>query len=52
VGGNKFFGFALRLTSVGAVLLPASLIRWNPKVLTAAALCWRVAGALFVLISL
>ena len=39
------------LTALGALLLPAAVRSWNPSLLMAAALCWRIAGVLFLLFS-
>jgi hypothetical protein len=39
------------LTALGALTLPVGLMKWNRKVLTFAAICWRIAGVLFVLFS-
>jgi len=46
-----FLGLLWGLTSLGALLLPACVLKWNRKLLKVAAMCWRVAGVLFVLFS-
>jgi hypothetical protein len=46
-----FLGLLWGLTSLGAMLLPAGVLKWNRKVLMVAVICWKVAGMLFVLFS-
>jgi hypothetical protein len=46
-----FLALLWGLTSLGALLLPAGVLKWNRKVLMVAAICWGVAGVLFVLFS-
>ena len=46
-----FLGLIWGLTSVGALLLPAGILKWNRKLLMLAATCWRVAGVLLALFS-
>jgi hypothetical protein len=46
-----FLGLLWGLTSVGALLLPACVLKWSRKLLVAAAVCWRVAGILIILFS-
>ena len=47
----SFLGLLWGLTSLGALLLPAGVLKWNRKVLMVAVICWKVAGVLFVLFS-
>ena len=47
-GRNDLFELLWGLTALGALLLLAGLMKWNRKVLTAASICWSVAGTLFV----
>jgi hypothetical protein len=42
-----FLSLLWRLTALGALLLPAGLMTWNRKVLTATSICWSIAGVLF-----
>ena len=37
--------------TIGALLFPFGVMKWNRKVLLVAEMCWRVAGALFALFS-
>lgn len=46
-----FLSLLWGLTALGALTLPVGLMNWNRKVLTFAAICWRIAGVLFVLFS-
>ena len=39
------------LISVGALLLPAAIAKWNRQVINVVRLCWNVAGVLLVLFS-
>jgi hypothetical protein len=48
---TAFLSVVWGLTSLGALLLPAAIRTWNPKLLIASAWCWRVAGVLFLLFS-
>jgi Protein of unknown function (DUF981) len=46
-----FLALLWGLISVGALLMPAGVLRWNRRMLTVAAICWQVAGVLLALFS-
>jgi hypothetical protein len=46
-----FLGLLWGLTSIGALLLPVGILKWNRKLLTVVVMGWRVAGVLLVLFS-
>jgi|ERR1700720_2240694 len=46
-----FLAFLCGLTSLGALLFPAGVRKWNGKLLRISALCWGIAGVVFVLFS-
>ena len=48
---SLFLGLLWGLTSISALLLPVGILKWNRKLLMAAAMGWRVAGVLLVLFS-
>jgi hypothetical protein len=48
---TSFLGLLWGLTALGTLLLPIGVVRWNRKLVIAAAICWRVSGGLFVLFS-
>jgi hypothetical protein len=43
-----FLALLWGLISLGALLLPAALVKWNYKAVTVVRLCWGVAGVLLV----
>jgi hypothetical protein len=46
-----FLALLWGITALGALLLPAALIRWNRKLLMVTVVCWTISGRLFVLFS-
>ena len=46
-----FLALLWGLISVGALLLPAAIAKWNRHVINVVRLCWSSAGALLVLFS-
>jgi uncharacterized protein DUF981 len=47
----SFLALLWGLISLGALLLPVALVKWNRKVVTLVRLCWSIAGVLLVLFS-
>jgi hypothetical protein len=46
-----FLGLLWSLISIGALLTPTAVAKWNPKGMNIVRLCWTVAGGLLVLFS-
>jgi hypothetical protein len=46
-----FLSFLWGLTALGALLFPAGARTWNHQILRISALCWQIAGVLFLLFS-
>lgn len=46
-----FLAFVWGLISLGALLLPSSIVNWNRKLVTVVRYCWTVAGVLLMLFS-